>query len=375
MFAADNHFKLFVNGTNVGGGDDWQHPKSIDIAQALRPGANVIAVRGENDPDSGSINAAAVIGKIRIEQEGDGIQEIVTDAKWESAEAVDASAWKPVTGRWKPGHRTWGDIQDGSGIRAGEPVDVLSEKFQPSRETHHRPRADRRGLEILAVDQRQDGGPRRRPETRPKPAGHVFRCRGSRSLFGEGDNQIAALAWYFGKDGFSHKSSGKPGFLFEMDADGCKVLSDSSWKTVRHPSFGEASNSPNFRLAESSVRFDARLDMPEWTASGFDDSAWKAPMEFGVPPVAPWNRLWERAIPQWKDFGLKDYENAAKLPKQGGGDAISAELPYNAQVTPWLKVSAPAGRLIKIGTDNANNDILAEYITREGEQEFETPAG
>ena len=131
---------------------------------------------------------------------------------------------------------------------------------------------------------------------------------------------------------------------------------------------------PNFRLSESSVLFDARLDPAGWTAAGFDDAAWSSPSDFGPPPAAPWNRLWERSIPQWKDFGLKDYENAKELPRQGGGAAITAKLPYNAQITPWLKVSAPAGLLIKMGTDNTANEINAEYLTREGVQEFETPA-
>ena len=31
-----------------------------------------------------------------------------------------------------------------------------------------------------------------------------------------GKNQIAVLTWYWGRDGFSHKSSGQPGFLFEL---------------------------------------------------------------------------------------------------------------------------------------------------------------
>ena len=33
---------------------------------------------------------------------------------------------------------------------------------------------------------------------------------------------------------------------------------------------------------------------------------------------------------------------------------IKASLPYNAQITPWLKVDAPAGLEIDIRTDNFN---------------------
>ena len=56
-----------------------------------------------------------------------------------------------------------------------------------------------------------------------------------------GSNTIAILAWYWGKDGFSHKSSGKPGLLFELDAAGSQVCSDSSWRVRVHPAYGTAS--------------------------------------------------------------------------------------------------------------------------------------
>ena len=373
-FAADNHFKLIVNGKALGGGDDWQHPKSVDITQALRPGSNSIVVHGENDPDSGSINAAGVIGKIRIEQEGAAVQEIVTDAKWQSAEAVDAPAWKPAKVVGNLGIAPWSGIQAGA---ASAQVNL----WTCYRKRFSLPEKPATAVARIAVDSKywlwingriavREGGLKRGPN----PQDTYFDVVDLAPHLVKGDNQIAVLAWHFGKDGFSHKNSGRAGLLFEMDADGTKVLSDSSWKTIRHPSFGDASNTPNFRLPESSVRFDARLDLPEWMVPRFDDSAWKAPSEFGTPPTAPWNRLWERAIPQWKDFGLKDYENAAKLPKEGGEKAVSADLPYNAQVTPWLKVSAPAGVMIRMGTNNTANEINAEYLTREGEQEFETPA-
>jgi len=374
MFTADNHFKLIVNGKSVGSGDDWQHPESIDIAEALRSGSNSIVVQGGNDPDAGSINAAAVIGKIRIEQNGRGAQEIVTDSKWESAQAADAAVWKPVRVVGNLGIAPWGEVKGGSGAT---PVNL----WTCYRKSFNLPGKPSSAIARIAVDSKywlwingrlvvREGGLKRGPN----PQDTYFDAVDLAPHLMKGDNQIAVLAWYFGKDGFSHKSSGKPGFLFEMDADATKVLSDSSWKTIRHPAFGAASNTPNFRLPESSVRFDGRSDLPEWMAVGFDDSTWKSPVEFGRPPTAPWNRLWERAIPQWKDFGLKDYENAAKLPKMGGGEAVSAELPHNAQVTPWLRVSATAGLMIKMGTDNTANEINAEYITREGEQEFETPA-
>ena len=208
----------------------------------------------------------------------------------------------------------------------------------------------------------------------PNPQDTYFDAVNLAPYLKKGSNTIAVLAWYWGKDGFSHKSSGKAGLLFELAAGSTKVLSDATWKMRRHPAFGQAENTPNFRLAESSVHFDARLDMPGWSEPEFDDRAWTVASEFGRAPVAPWNFLWPREIPQWKDYGLKDFKNAKVLPSVSDGKPIFAKLPYNAQVTPWLKVSASAGQFIKVGTDDTANEIFAEYITKEGEQEFETPA-
>ena len=161
----------------------------------------------------------------------------------------------------------------------------------------------------------------------------------------QGDNTIAVLLWYFGKHGFSHKSSGKAGLVFDAELNGARVLSDGRWKSMRHPAYGTTGEPrPNFRLPESNIHFDARKDIAGWEQPGFDDSSWPAAAAFGQPPCAPWNRLVERPIPLWKDFGLKDYVNAAELPKVSNGQVIKAKLPYNAQVTPYLEVEGSAGK-------------------------------
>jgi len=196
--------------------------------------------------------------------------------------------------------------------------------------------------------------------------------------FRKGENTIAVLLWYFGKHGFSHKSSGKSGLVFDAELDGKPLLSDRGWKAVIHPSFGDTGKPhPNFRLPESNIRFDAGKDMPGWQNPGFDDSSWRAAAEYGRPPRGPWNRLVERPIPLWKDYGLKDYVNAEDLPTVSDGSTIKAKIPYNAHVTPYLKVEAPAGQTIDIRMDNYKGggppNVRAEYVTLQGVQEYENP--
>jgi hypothetical protein len=192
-----------------------------------------------------------------------------------------------------------------------------------------------------------------------------------------GTNTIALLVWYFGKEGFSHISSGKPGLLFDADIDGRSLLSDATWKTIVHPAYGNTgAPHPNARLAESNVHFDAQRDIPGWMNADFNDGAWESAKAMGAAPLAPWNALHPRPIPLWKDYGLRDYTNASQLATQSDGKVIVAKLPYDAQVTPYLKIDAPAGLKIDMRSDSYANtgdtSVRAEYITREGQQEYES---
>lgn len=192
----------------------------------------------------------------------------------------------------------------------------------------------------------------------------------------QGANTVAILVWYFGKEGFSHKSSGRSGLLFELAAGGEKVVSDASWLTILHPSFGDTGEPhPNASLPESNIRFDAGKDVTGWEMPGFAATSWVPAEELGAPDCAPWNRLVKRPVPFWKDYGLKPYTNASSLPKISDGKPLKAKIPYNAQVTPYFKVNAKAGEVIKIQMDNyaggSEPNVRAEYVTRDGEQAFE----
>jgi hypothetical protein len=190
-----------------------------------------------------------------------------------------------------------------------------------------------------------------------------------------GANTLAILVWHFGKHGFSHNSSGRAGLFFELDLPHGQVVSGGSWKMSPHPAIGTSSDKPpNRRLPESSLTFDARKDEAGWTAAEFDSSSWPDATDFGPVPAAPWGPLVERPIPLWKDYGLKDYAAVSPV-NEGQAGTIKARLPYNAQVTPWLKIDAPAGKEIDIRTDNfmggSEANVHAKYTTRDGIQEFE----
>jgi len=193
----------------------------------------------------------------------------------------------------------------------------------------------------------------------------------------QGSNTIAVLAWYWGKQGFSYKCSGKAGFVFELHAGPTKINSDSTWKAIRHPAYGETGEPhPNFRLPDENVHFDARLDLGDWMQKGYDDSAWPCVAALGQPPVPPWNHLIERPIPQWRISPLLEYENANELPHISDGKPIIAKLPRNLTISPYLKIKAPAGLKVDMRTDNykggSENNFRSEYVTKNGVQDFES---
>ncbi|MEI7525686.1 MAG: alpha-L-rhamnosidase C-terminal domain-containing protein [Mariniphaga sp.] len=195
----------------------------------------------------------------------------------------------------------------------------------------------------------------------------------------KGMNTIAILSWYWGKDGFSHKNSGKAGLVAEINADEKIFGTDQSWKSMRHPAFGKSGDPhPNFRMADDNIHFDARKDPGNWNAPDFDDSSWPQAITLGSPPVSPWNNLVERPIPLWKVEELTKYENEAQLPKISDGKSIIAALPRNLTISPYLKIKAPAGLTIDMRTDNykggSEYNYRSEYITKEGVQEFESLA-
>lgn len=197
-----------------------------------------------------------------------------------------------------------------------------------------------------------------------------------------GENTLCVLLWYFGKEGFCHKSSGVAAMVFEGDLDGLPLLSDRTWKVRVHPGFGESAPPyPNIRLPESNIHFDARLDMPGWNACGFDDSAWDNASELGRPPTHPWNRLVRRPVPLWRFGSLLPYCNEADFPEKNNwleNSVLRARLPGNLSVCPALKIDAKPGLKLSISTDNyrggSEYNVRVDYITKEGIQEFESPA-
>ncbi len=236
----------------------------------------------------------------------------------------------------------------------------------------------------------------------PSPTGTYFDRVDLAPHLKADDNHIAILLWHFGKHGFSHNDSGKVGLIVDGSTSELSLHTDSTWRVLRHPALKDAGEpSPNYRLPEGNIRFDARKAMLQWQTNTQLDK-WPRATVHGRPPVKPWGELVERPILPWKDYGLRSYKvlvetTADQLHKRSRGQnpqrirtapptsppgqpvdrrrVLVGELPYNCHVHPYLSITAPAGLKIDIQTDlvtnGRDNFLRAEYVTCEGPQEFE----
>ena len=201
-----------------------------------------------------------------------------------------------------------------------------------------------------------------------------------------GENTIAILAWYFGRTRKSHLDSGKGGLYVSADWN-ADLNTNSSWKMKLHPAYDPNSGGggADNRITPYSVKFDARNALGDWTGNawyteGYDDSNWDTPTEKGAINSQPWGNLVERAIPQWNDRGLTDYPSMTvngstiQLPytnNSGSNIIVRAKLPFNQQITPYIKLNATSGKTVVIDTDNNFHLLQSTYISNDGVQEFE----
>ncbi|MBE6814688.1 MAG: glycoside hydrolase [Ruminococcaceae bacterium] len=194
----------------------------------------------------------------------------------------------------------------------------------------------------------------------------------------KGENSICALVWFWDNEtSYSYSGSGQGGFIFEAKNSDVTIISDKSWKVKRNSAFVDSPlYPPNYRLPEYSIYFDAREEMADWLNEAYDTSSWENASEYANGGEGAYGKLYPRGIPFLKDYGLKDYENSKDFEnytvKKLLGEEITVDIPYNAQVTPYLKIIAPEGKKIRITTENTLiGAVSTTYITKEGEQEFE----
>ncbi len=190
-----------------------------------------------------------------------------------------------------------------------------------------------------------------------------------------GRNTIAVLVQYYGKNSFSHAPSAVPGIWLELKTPLRTIVSDQSWKAVRYDAmWAPADENPKgarqYRVAGANVGYDARKAV-DFASAEFDAEGWSDAVEV-EREASEWGAFVTRPIPQWRWSELRDYEGQTTA----SDGAIECQLPYNAHVTPYMRIRAKGGERIVMCTEDywigVARSFYTEYIAREGEQEFET---
>ena len=130
-----------------------------------------------------------------------------------------------------------------------------------------------------------------------------------------GENIISVLVYHYGKNGtYSHSNSGHGGLYFNAAGEGVDIISNQSWKVQKLDAFGTSAKPLNYRLPESNLKYDARLEIPGWYQTGFDDTSWAAASVYGKKGAAPWNDFADRPIPMFKydDYTLFEDSDITK---------------------------------------------------------------
>ena len=84
--AADNAFKVWLDGQELGSGSDWRTLSIYHLAGTLNPGAHILAVEGFNDNDQ-----AGIILGLRLKMANGQEQQIRSDRTWRVVPNTDRS--------------------------------------------------------------------------------------------------------------------------------------------------------------------------------------------------------------------------------------------------------------------------------------------
>lgn len=190
-----------------------------------------------------------------------------------------------------------------------------------------------------------------------------------------GKNEVAVLVQYYGRNNFSHRVTATPGLYFELSSTLDRIVSNEEWRGIRYNAMWQPPMEHNlkgfrkYRLAGANVGYDARKAID--FSQHIDSEEW-ANAVVVAREKSDWGEFVERPIPFWRWSELRNYES-----QEQRGDELHCKLPYNAHVTPYIKLRAKGGERIKMVTDDywigAARSFYTEYIAKEGVQEFETP--
>jgi len=275
---ADNRFTLWLNGTEIGSGDDWGAAYDFVVADSLRGGGNTIMVRASN--------AGGPCGfrfSMHIAQTGADPLWILSDATWragneEAAKEIEggelSDSWEPAKVLGPYGSEPWG-----TGGTSGDPLrSMLARKEFALAEPVKSARAYVCGLGAyeLRINGQKIGNDALTPGWTDFPTRVQYQTYDVTGALREGPNAVGAIlgsGWWHGRIGGGRGQRGRDSLRlilqFEIEyANGRRetIATDPTWRFHEGPITSDS-------IYDGEV-YDARLELPGWDQPNFDDSMW-----------------------------------------------------------------------------------------------------
>jgi len=346
---ADDQFDLFVNGQAAGQGDYWGSPKNLAIGGLLKPGKNVLAVEARNVGNNP--NPAGVLAKLKIEFAQGTPLTLTTGEGWKSATkaeanwtalAFDDAGWPNAKLLGDYGTQAWGIIQsDDRPLPARHLRREFSLEKKVRRATAY---VCGLGLSELYLNGKKVGDDVLSPAIASYDKRAFYLTYDVTELLRRGDNSVGVI---LGNGRFyaprvkvpaACLTFGYPKLLLQLnveytDGTTAQVVSDESWKVTDAGPI-RANNEFDGEV------FDARMELPGWNQTKFDDSKWERAqlVKPGAPILSAQICEPIRVLDTLKPVAMTN-------PKPG---VYIYDLGQNMAGWCRLKVSGPAGTIVKL---------------------------
>jgi alpha-L-rhamnosidase len=274
--SVDNSFVCTINGRQAGRGNNFKTAVPFELTGLLKPGVNIVTVAATNEGDSP--NPAGFLGAIKVEFEtGDPLM-VVTDGTWTSADTAEGDAWAKVMVLGRLGQGPWGQVDVGTGQEFLPPAQFLRQAFALSKPVKRATvYASALGNYELYVNGRRIGQDYFLPGWTDYTIRNYYNTYDVTEALATGDNCLGAIladGWYSGFVGFGNKRD-HYGENTRFAAQLSVEYTDGSRDTIITDASARAATGPilqgDFLKGET---YDARLEIPGWCDTDFDDSAW-----------------------------------------------------------------------------------------------------
>ena len=293
FFTADNGGDFYINGKRAGSAGDFHTAAQSDVTGLLQRGANLLAAAVHND--GSDPNPAGLIGLLRIEFAAGEPLIVVTDSAWKSGRqeaggwreaGFDDAAWVAAQKLGPAGMAPWGKINGAEEHRL--PARMLRREFAVEAKVRRATAyVSGLGLSEFYLNGKKVGNQVLSPALSDYSKRVFYLTFDVTKQLKKGVNAAGVM---LGNGRFyaprstvptGTASYGFPKLLFQLhidyeDSTSAEVVSDGSWKLTTDGPI-RANNEYD------GEEYDARMEMPGWSAPGFDDSKWQTAQAVAAP--------------------------------------------------------------------------------------------